>query len=157
MTSNPSIRAMRSIGAVIFAVALGQIALAETASGAELWKVDLANSQLSPGLNTLTVEPVDLSTRDLKSNSQTSILILSEGKVYLANPGHDIAFLGDTGTRTVAVPPPGTIEAVHIGNFARVTRLCGYLCRMGRSDDRMTVTFTAVSPARPTVLAYARR
>ena len=127
--------------------ALLSAALSSPAHADETWKINMAKSHFSPKSNRLILERYSgraaTQVTDAKGNpTATTVLVLSNGKVYLATdeaatdaPSGEAVKAGDYAHWR-------GMKLVQIGDIVRADD-CGYWCKMGRPNDRMTLTYTA--------------
>jgi hypothetical protein len=169
MTRNLSTAATRRIlmsALTMFALATAfpQSAFANATRNAEIWKVNVAKSKFSAGSNTLVIDligqPGKLPRPDIASGDSTAstFLFLSNGKVYLATPPAAYGAASGDGVKTVDYTRLRDMSLEQIGENVRFIDDCGYWCKMGRPNNRVTLSFTSVGGAHETgdMLVYRR-
>jgi hypothetical protein len=140
MTRNTCTTAARRIvvstlAALVLAATLPQVGFAAP-SDAGIWTVKPAQSKVTSGSVTLTIERVEA-----VNPAAGSFIVVSKGSVYLVT--------GATASDRKGVKPVDYTnmrdgKSVLIGTNARSADHCGFRCQAGLPDNRMTLTFKAV-------------
>ena len=123
-----------------------QPAFASGTPNVEIWKVNVAKSKFSPGSNTLVIDLIGQPGKSPPAANgnptASTFLVLSNRKVYLATA--DYAAASGNGVKTVDYTSWRDMNLEQIGENVRFVDDCGYWCKMGRPNNRVTLRFTSV-------------
>ena len=141
MTRNTCTTAARRIvvstlAALILAATLPQVGFAAP-SDAGIWTVKPAQSKVTSGSVTLTIERVEA-----VNPAAGSFIVVSNGSVYLVTSATASDSKGVKPVDYAGMMRDG--KAVLIGKNARSMDYCGFRCQSGLPESRMTLTFKAV-------------
>jgi hypothetical protein len=141
MWNKPTLSARKYCGIALSLLLSSALSL--PAHAMENWKVNMAKSHFSSGVNTLVLERDTGSPNAPGKAAGGSFVVISGDKVYVAKD--ESAFDAASGKfKTVDYNRWRDMKIVQIGEKVRTNDYCSFHCQAGHPEPHRTLTFIAV-------------